>query len=161
MKKNIKSSSGLTLIELLIVISVIAVLSSFGILNLFNFKANQDLDNSAKEIVSSLREASSKSVTGENLNIQGERWGVHFDNSGSSDFYEVFKGTSYPGTTLRKRILNPRLEFEIPANNSSLDVFFDKLTGITNSSQTVKIRLVNDPSKFKIISISPNGSINF
>ncbi|MST04207.1 MAG: prepilin-type N-terminal cleavage/methylation domain-containing protein [Candidatus Pacebacteria bacterium] len=161
MKNKLKSSSGLTLIELLVVVGIIAALSGFGMSNLFGFKAGQDLDNTAKEIVASLRDASSKSVTGEDLNIQGERWGVHFDNSGSSDFYEVFKGTTYPGTAYSKRVLNPRLEFEVPNNNSSLDIFFDKLTGITNSLQTVKIIISGDASKFKIITIDSNGSIKF
>ena len=162
MKKTLKSSSGLTLIELMLVLTITAIISSVGIINIFNFKANQDLDNTAKEIVASLREANAKSITGDNLNpLLNERWGVHFDNTSSPAFYEIFNGDSYPGTTFRKRILNPGLEFEIPVGGSSLDVFFDKLTGITNPTQNVKIRLKTDTSKFKIISINSNGSIDF
>ena len=161
MKKILKSSSGLTLIELMLVLTITAVVSSFGIINIFNFKANQDLDNTAKEIVASLREANAKSITGDNSNLLNESWGVHFDNISIPAFYEVFNGDAYPGTTFRKRILNPGLEFEIPASNSSLDVLFDKLTGITNPPQNVKIRLKTDTSKFKIISINSNGSIDF
>lgn len=156
-----KKNSGLTLIELLIVLGIISIIATISTLNLFDFKAGQDLDFSTKEVVATIRDAQTKSITQENLGAS-EVWGVRFTNpSVGVGFYEVWKGVSYPGILNSKKFLTPNTEFETPAKGSFLDITFQKITGVTNSSQTVKIRIINDITKFRIVTVSSNGSIDF
>ncbi len=63
---------GVTLLELLIVIAIIATLSLIGTNSINSFKKEAVLDNTANELVSEIRIARSKSMNGEVFNGEKE-----------------------------------------------------------------------------------------
>lgn len=60
-------SKGVTLLEIIVVIALIAILSLFGVNTINNFKQDAGLDNAANELLSEIRVARSKSMNGEIL----------------------------------------------------------------------------------------------
>ena len=62
---------GFTLLEVVVVIAIIAILSLFGVNTINNFRRNASLDNAASELLSEIRVARNKSMTGEVM--EGEK----------------------------------------------------------------------------------------
>lgn len=151
--------SAFTLIELLIVVSILAILATVGIMNLYSHRSRQDLGFRAREIVTVLRNAQDRSISQED----GARWGVYFENpSSGTDFYELFSGPSYvSGTIFSKNTLSSYVQFDIPAANSSTTIIFSPITGLPTASATIKISLVGDSTASSTIIINSNGKINF
>ena len=155
---------GISLIEIIIGISIFAIIASFSILNLFGYRLNQALDLDAKLIVSALRDAQNKAIIQE----EDSAWGVFFENvaAGAQDYYEVFKGDdSGSGVLYSKTLLKSNIEFEVPSEPGSLEVVFDKLSGLPDSALTVKIKIsgvncASESEKCRDIILSSNGVIN-
>ncbi len=153
-----KGTWGVTLIELLVVMAVVVVIAGATSLFLFGLRGSQDLDNDGKQIVAVLRDAQQRSITQENI-VQGsnERWGVHFMNPLSSQigYYEVFRGTVYPGVIVYRRNLHTSIGYLNIPSGSSKDVFFDVLSGVATPS-TIHIGTLQS---IKVITINNNGTI--
>lgn len=149
---------GITLIELLIVLGIIAIIMSVGAVNFFGFKQKNDLDLAANQIVSVLRNAQERSRSQED----GSDWGVRFGNPISGgDFFSLFKGNVFSDAGVVSRInISPTVIFIDPAENSSKDVVFGKITGLPNASTTIIIALRSDSSKTKTITVNSNGRIH-
>jgi len=153
-----KARKAFTLMEVLIVIGVTAVIAGIGISSYVSQQRAKLLDNTAQEIVGYLRYAQQKSIAQE----QGEQWGVHFDNpSSGSDFYALYTGTTYSSPE-ETRYLSSGIEYESPTAGNSIDVSFNKLTGIsatsTTQSITIKSTVTNSTTT---ISISGQGLISY
>lgn len=148
---------GFTLIELLIVIGITVVLSTIGILNLFNYQAQKDLDMTVNEIISTLRVAQNNSISQELIESgSGRKWGVHFESGN----YVLFRGIDYNDsgkTIVSKSVLRTTVEFKtLP---SPQDAMFSLITGKPSSSSTIEVSLKSNPNNFKTITINGNGRI--
>lgn len=156
---NVKCHNAFTLIELLIVVGIVTVLAAVGIMNLLNYTQRQDLDFTAREIVSVLRNAQNRSVSQED----GLRWGVYFENpAAGTDFYDLFKGATYSGGTLVSRAtLRSGVQFVIPATGATSTIIFSPATGLPTASTTVKISLVSNSAASSTITINANGGIQY
>jgi len=150
-------SKAFTLVELIITLGIIVVLAGVGFLGILNYKNNQSLNSTSREIVSVLRNAQNRSLSQE----AGSRWGVHFENpSSSNDFYDLFYGASYTISGLVSRTtLASGVEFVLPPNGSSSTVIFSPVTGLPNNSLTIKIFLIAAPSVSSTIIVNQNGQI--
>lgn len=155
---------GLTLIEVLITVAVIAIIAPLAISSLFNYRRLQDLDSDVRSAVAFLRDAQQRAITQE----QEMPWGVHFENpSTGSDFYQLFQGDSFvAGTALTKAVLRSPVDFQAPGSGAFLDVVFSQLTGTPTSTKIVTLKLaaadcVADPNSCQTITINPNGSITY
>lgn len=146
-----------TLIELLIVIGIAAVLATVGVLNLFNYRAQNDLDMTIKEIVSALRVAQNYSISQELIESgSGRKWGVHFESGN----YVLFRGIDYNDSgkvIASKSALRQTVEFKTMP--SPADIIFEPITGKPNSSNTIEVSLKSDTNNYKTITISNNGQI--
>ena len=144
-----KFSSGLTLIELMIVIAILAMLAYFAMNYFGSYKSKTSLDSTASEISSHLQQARSKSMAQE----KGESWRVEFGRSGDNDFYQIF---STGGDIEPKIYLPPTIKFI----DSTVDkeVEFSKLYGEI-STQTVIGIFSQEQSICKIITINEEGRI--
>jgi prepilin-type N-terminal cleavage/methylation domain-containing protein len=156
--KMFYAKQGVTLIELLIAIGVIAVITGITTLYLVGARGAKDLDNDAKRIVVTLRDAQQRSMTQE----EGDSWGVRFtENASGKDFFELFRTNS--ATAFPRVILKDNIEFTDPASGSK-DIVFERLSGKpTSGSGTVEIKIVNSapPSQTKTIFIGDNGTITY
>ncbi|MEK7657952.1 MAG: prepilin-type N-terminal cleavage/methylation domain-containing protein [Patescibacteria group bacterium] len=146
-----------TLIELLIVVAIMAILAAVGSVNLFNFRAQNNLNLTVNEIISLLRNAQNRSITQEN----GSNWGVHLENpSNQDDFYALFQGAVYSsGNTVLRANLRPTVQFNDPSSGASKDIIFNSISGLPFASTTVIISLKSDSSKIKTITVNANGRI--
>ena len=142
-----------TLIELLIVIGITVVLATISFLNIFNFRGQNDLDLTVKEIVVVLR----------NAQESGSRWGVHFENPVSAGgFYDLFSGIDYSTSSLVSRsTLRSNLQFSDPAGGNSKDIIFSPVSGLPGGSSTIIIFTKNNPSVSSTIIVNSNGQIQY
>ena len=111
--------SGFTLIEILIVISILGILMAAAIPTFNSYNKNQILAQSLKNIRTDVRTVQNFSISG----ADGKVWGVHL-SSGSATYY-IFKCT--PGTL--NSFSNSRNEYRYnPANPASYpDCFLNKI----------------------------------
>lgn len=154
---EINNKFGFTLIELIIVmaIAVIIVVSSYSIIG-FNFKSQSELELTAREIISVLRNAQDRSISQED----SSQWGVYFENAANnSGFYVLYKGATT--TFVSKKNLRPNIQFLDPITGDSKNVSFNKMNGLPVSSTTVVIFLKNNSLATTTITINSNGQIKY
>lgn len=157
MPSNSTSTIGFTLIELMIVIAITAIIvaGSYGIIG-FNFKSQSELELTAREIVSVLRNAQDRSMSQED----SVRWGVYFENTDKDNgFYVLYKGVTT--TIVSKKNLRSNIEFFDPSISSSRDVEFSSMTGMPASAVNIIFNLKNNPSILTTITINSNGQIQY
>ena len=154
---GIDRGSGFTLIELIIVmaISVIIIISSYSIIG-FNFKSQSELELTAREIISVLRNAQDRSISQED----SSQWGVYFENAANnSGFYVLYRGVTT--TFVSKKNLRPNIQFLDPVIGNSKNISFYKMNGLPTSSTTVVIFLKNNSLATTTITINSNGQIQY
>jgi len=148
------TKKGFTLLELLIVIAILAIISTIGAGFYINYNKNIEINSVSKNIVSDLKQAQSRSMSG-----SGDfKWGIHFVN-GSEDYYELFSTPTDYNSGLKvissKYYLSNGINFSVPVPDSSIDVIFDKINGGTINSSIV----LESSDLTKTISISSIGNI--
>lgn len=150
---------GFTLIEIIIVISISAVLALVVIIGLSNFLTRQTLTEDTRQLVAALREAQSRAVN----RVSGSNWGIHLENAVSDrDSYALFSGSLYANQASSSYFLASTVEFSEPIAGAAKDVVFVKGSGLLNTSATTTIlRLSNNTSLTKTITINADGSISF
>ena len=152
-----KLNNAFTLIELIIVISIAIILATIGVLNLYNYRTQNDLEMTVKEIVSTLRVARNYSISQESIESgSNKKWGVYFESGN----YILYRGINYndAGKTIAsKSILRPTIEFKTMPNPQ--DVIFEPITGKPNAANFIEISLKSNPANFKTITINSNGQI--
>lgn len=128
-----RGTSGFSLLEMLLVISVLAVLGSIGSAYYFNVVKNIEMSTAATGIISDLKHAQSSAMAGE----AGVRWGVHFVN-GADDYYQIFSTptnfTSASTTIASITYLPQQIFFVTPTEGSTKDIVFERITGVVAST---------------------------
>ncbi|MDI6734239.1 MAG: prepilin-type N-terminal cleavage/methylation domain-containing protein [Patescibacteria group bacterium] len=152
--KKMESKRGFTLIELMIVAVFLMIIGSIGFFTLRNQQLG-NLESDARIIVSRLSQAQARSRAG----VSGNSWGIYFDNiTPSSAFYALFQGSLFT-TSTETYFLSNTIEFQTPTSGASSSIIFAKLTGKTNMTSTIVIRLKNNTDIAKIITVSAQGQI--
>lgn len=146
---------GLTLIELLTVIGMIVITGAITAPSFASIKRGAGLNNTAQEIVSTLRVAQNKAVSSQRPagnTADPLDYGVHFEGNAYSLFYgdsaTVLETHQLPdGTTV--------------CPTSVTDIIFERLTGIAVSSGDVKIGIDCDIGSTiqRKIAVSSSGTI--
>lgn len=122
---------GFSLVEMLIVITLLAILAVSGISILTGYQRDSQLSTIAERIVETLRSAQSKSITGQGT----YPWSVHFDTSVSNQhFFALFQGTAYgTGTDIDPAYLTDGAQlYSLSLTGGGSDVLFNRLTGATS-----------------------------
>lgn len=139
--------SGVSLIELLLVIAIIAVLGATTIPAGSSFLVRNHLRNKTNEVVSSLRTAQINSLSGK----ENSQWGVHI----SASQIIMFKGSSYsaPGTSFDQK-------YNIPTSISitQTEIVFDKLTG--NPDTTATITVSSNAGQSNTVTVNEVGAVD-
>lgn len=156
MNKN--KNRGISIIEILIVISIIVALSAIVIPSFSSFHKQQALKNTTEDIVSLLNEARNNTISSKNSNT----YGVHFDNNKAI----LFSGTSFVASPSNKQIDFDSVVIVPESGGINLvgggsDVVFTRITGDTQEGEygTIVVQLVSDSTKHKIININKIGVI--
>ncbi|MFZ4631691.1 MAG: pilus assembly FimT family protein [Patescibacteria group bacterium] len=150
-----KKKSGFTLLELMLVMSILVIiaLASREVYN--GFALGKNIDNISKTIVFDLRGARSNAMNGQ----EDSNWGVHFVNS-TSDYYEIFTSPTVYGafsSSVRTTVyLGSGISFSLPSEGNNQDIIFAKLSG---TSTTANINIISTSNQ-KTISVNSEGLVN-
>ena len=168
MKNSSRSKeTGVTLIELIIVISLLSVILTLGSINLFRPYQTATLDAAAENIKSLVREAQSKAI---NTDTQGDPasddYGVHFEIGRAI----LFKGAIYSNgdpanfeiSLPSNMTANPNLPCPSPPGNCN-NIVLQRISGeVVNFSSSQNSVCITENSSGKNISLSVNfvGVVN-
>lgn len=149
---------GFTLVELLVVIGLIIATSAVSFIFILNYRQMRDVQFTIQEITTILRSAQNRSVSQE----EGSRWGVHFENSPTGGFFNLFRGAEYENSSITATTsLRSTIQFNTPGTNNNLNVIFSPISGLPNASATVIISLVSDANTSSSVTINSNGEISY
>jgi Tfp pilus assembly protein FimT len=139
---------GFTVVETLMVISIIVILISISVSTFKNMSNSQVLDVSVLNVMSVLNGARSEAVSSKNATTSGVR--ILNDKVIA---YQGFYGNLNQETSLSNLV-------KISTSTGiGTDVIFNNVTGLTSSSGTITIYFLSDPSKNVTIKINNTGTI--
>ncbi|OIO07953.1 hypothetical protein COX68_02010 [Candidatus Falkowbacteria bacterium CG_4_10_14_0_2_um_filter_41_15] len=138
-----------TLIEMLLSVSVMAILTGIMVPIFLSFQTRNDVDIASLALVRSIRRAEQLSRNGEG----DSAWGVNL----LSGEIAVFKGSTYTGRDAAYDEI-----FSIPNNISftgTSSMAFSQLYGWPSASSTINLTSVNNETR--TININSKGSVNY
>lgn len=150
--KLIFQKKGFTALEFLIALSILAVLTTIIFTSMSTFRDSKALQMVAEDVLSLLDEAKSDTLSAKN----SYAYGVHFESSR----VVLFRGLAYSSSDPNNKTIDIDGAVEIASISlagGGQEVLFQRLTGKTNQSGTVMIRLKSDASKTKTIAIESSG----
>lgn len=147
---------GFTIIELLVVISIMAILFAFLIPSVQTFQKESDLTTATEHVVSLIQIARTKTLS----SFQDSSYGIYFDVGDSS--VVLFQGSSYAERNQDEDEL-----YSVPSSVQMQDVdfgggsevVFQRVTGTTSDAGTALLSLVSDSEKDMTISVSASGLV--
>jgi prepilin-type N-terminal cleavage/methylation domain-containing protein len=150
-------NKGITLIEIIVAISILAIIIAITIPSLSNFRNEQILKNTTEDIVSLLNQARNQTLASKN----STNYGVHFD-VGNIIF---FNGGVFSDSDPNNKVITLDDAVSIPEAGVSLngdgdDVIFNRLSGDTNQFGIIMIQLNSNASAQKTITISKTGVVS-
>ncbi len=146
---------GVTIIEIIIAVAILAVITAFTLIALNTFRENQSLKNVVNETVSLINQARSKTLSSQDFS----QFGVHFESSRAV----LFKGTIFSEPNADNIVLTLPSSIEISSislNGGGANLIFQKLTGKTGEFGAIVFRVKNDIAKTKTIDIKNTGIID-
>lgn len=155
MKKEKKLSRGFTVFEILIVLTIIATLSSIIVTSFSQFRNTKILDTGVENTVSILAKARGNTLSSKN----SFQYGVHLE----ATQVVLFRGGTYTvgDSNNEVSLLDSSLEIStIALTGGGSNVIFDRLTGKTSQGGTIIIRVKSDVSKTKTITINGTGLVS-
>lgn len=155
-----KTKNGFSLIEILVVLAILAVLSTISVALFISIQKGSQLSNVSEEVVSVLKIAQNKTLSSQ----EDSQYGVYFDTTTSPHQYILFKGSNYSlrDNSFDQIHLIPNItEFYQINTGSGSEIVFDRLTGSTENSGNISLRLKDDNNQTKIIYIANSGVIGF
>lgn len=157
MIKN-KKNKGVTLVESIIVITIIVILTAVMLPQFSKIKNLQIVKNASLDIVSSLNKAQSQT----RASLNSSSYGVHFE----SNRIIIFRGTSYVANDSVNNtiidIIQPAVISNISLSGGAMDLYFYRLSGLPSRTGTIVVSISGNASLTKTITISATGmaSIN-
>lgn len=146
---------GVTAIELLIVVAVLAIIFAIVFPQFSQMRENQALKTAVSDVLSSLNKARSQTLS----SLNSSEYGVRFE----PDRVIIFTGQSYSSEALDNETINiitPATISNVTLNDVSAsvgDMFFNRLSGSPSKKGTITI---STASRSKIITISATGVAN-
>ncbi|KKS96738.1 hypothetical protein A3B05_00185 [Candidatus Giovannonibacteria bacterium RIFCSPLOWO2_01_FULL_43_160] len=144
---------GITLIELLVSISIIAVIATIFISAFSTFRENSQLSEAQSAIIGLLKDARSRTLSSQNKS----NYGIHFETAKAV----LFKGDIYNSADASNEPYFLPTAVQIGAinlTNGVVDTVFTRLLGTTTASGTVTISSKRTGGSFRVITILGTGN---
>ena len=152
-KKKKDLVRGFTLLELLIVVSVLLVLVSIVVSPFSSFRNRSLLNIEVENITTLINNARSKTLSSYN----DSEYGVHFE----ANRVVFFKGTSFvePDVNNIEIVFNTAIYIsDISLVGGGSNLVFNRLTGKTDENGTITVALTSASTTNNVISIYATGS---
>ncbi len=155
---QILKNKGITILEIIIVVSITIIIVSVVTLNLSNFKKNRTLENTTSEIISFINEARNNTISSLNSN----NYSLHFED----DRVVLFSGSVYNSSASDNKTIIFQSSIEISEIDGiglyggGQNIVFEKITGETNNYGTITIRLKSDTNIYNVINVSRLGVVS-
>ena len=149
------NQKGITLLEILIAIAVVGILAVTVLPGFSKIKKIQVLKSATEDIVSVIGEARSKTLA----SLDSSIYGVHFE----TNKVIIFKGTSYSVDSVDNQttdLISPATISSINLSNSGVNLYFNRLSGLPNTSGTVSVSVPDLTAKTITISATGFASVN-
>jgi prepilin-type N-terminal cleavage/methylation domain-containing protein len=154
-----KNRRGFTLIEILVVMSIAAIVYAFGFAIYKSWNEQVILTNKVDELKSALVRTQQLAMTA----ADNSNWGLHV----ATTSYTMFPGSFYDENRSGNQtwlldgvaILNPDNTFFNGVSGYGPNVVFVKFTGQTNNTGTVAMYPVTNPTIIKNVTVQPSGQI--
>lgn len=152
---------GFTLIEVVVVVAILAILSVVGIESIVEFQKNAVLEGTANEFASTLREARTKSISGELLSGETPddftngglpKYGVKIDATNYVLFREYQNAAGVKKEDLETFLIGDKLTL----TPSPGEIIFSRITGVGTGNMTFSLKR-NDNGKTIEIGVGDKG----
>jgi type II secretory pathway pseudopilin PulG len=154
---KIKRSGGFTLVELLIIIGLFTILSSFAVINLIRPQTKANLDSTLTPLISDVKEQQLKAMIGDGGGASASAYGIYFE----SNKYTLFKGSSYTPGDANNFVVSTQGNTTISDTFVSNQVVFGQRSGevvsFSASGNTITLTSSGDS---KTITVNALGSVN-
>ncbi|MFA6158686.1 MAG: prepilin-type N-terminal cleavage/methylation domain-containing protein [Candidatus Paceibacterota bacterium] len=148
--QSLSGRHGFSLPELIVSVTVIALLAILSIEAFFSFSKTQALDASVSSIVLALRDARARTLAG----VAGNQHGVKVE----SNRYTVFRGSSFAADVASNEVF--MMSSFVFASSSTDSFVFERVTGNSLASGTIDVYLASDPATRKTISVQGTGLVD-
>ena len=147
-KNNSKFRGGFTLIEMAVVLLILGILVATVFPYFSKIGGNEALDTTVISVMSVLNEARSQAISSKNATTSGVRI---FNN----------KLISFQGSygNLNKEYTISNLVSVSTSTGIGTDIIFSNVSGISNTSGTITVRILREPTKTATIKIYNTGAI--
>lgn len=156
MEKQSSSKFGFTLMEILVVISIMMLLSIIVIPNYRRYQKQIDVDYEVEALEGAIREAQSRAMAV----LNGENHGVYFDELNNN--YYIFQGTTFAPEEETNIEYPLAREVEFASVNFAVTgdtIVFNQLSGSTENSGIVVVRSKSIPDIQRTITITNEGKV--
>jgi prepilin-type N-terminal cleavage/methylation domain-containing protein len=146
---------GFTIIEILIVVSIIAILASIFVGAFVTFRRSATLDRDTETVVENLRKARTQTLTSQD----GAAYGIHF----ASTTVTLFTAPTYTLGLSTNQVYDLNTTDTVLAlslTGGGTDVIFARLTGETSQNGTITLSSTS-ASTTRIITVYKTGLIEF
>jgi prepilin-type N-terminal cleavage/methylation domain-containing protein len=146
------TQKGFTVLELLIVVSIMGLLAAIILAPFATFRNSKVLDTASEEALALLSEARGDTLSAK----EGYQYGVHFE----ATQIVLYRGATYSSSDANNKVvlLDSAIEISsITLTGGGAEVLFDRLTGKTSQGGTVVIRVKSDTAKSRTITIFGTG----
>lgn len=149
MKEKNKTKNGFTLVETLLVISILGLVGFTSFVYLNGERGKSILKEAQASLINALEIARSHSVSGMGSN-EDKKYGVRIDD----DSIVIFEGTN----EISKIFLPPG----ISTDSSGLEILFNRIKGNISTSSNIIINLFHSiTSQTTTVTITPEGKIEY
>ncbi|MGH7926329.1 MAG: pilus assembly FimT family protein [Candidatus Binatia bacterium] len=146
-------SRGFTLIEILIGMAVLVILLGIITLRFGPLRGQADTNAASGHVLSALQLARNRTLA----SLGDTQHGVHFE----PNQFVLFSGATYDPAASDNEVNEVPNGVEIYdiSLGGGVDVIFDRVSGTTNNAGDISVRLIEDPSATRTISILPSGLV--
>ena len=148
-----KNTQGFTFLELMVSISIMALLVSLGLASLFRSRNLREVTANGQNLLSVVRQAQAKTIAAE----ENSQWGVRLEN----DRFILFRGAAYAGSPYIQIYLLPSyIEMvNITLTGGGQEIVFNRLDGRTDQSGSFEVRAKSSPSTIFPIVVHSSGQV--
>lgn len=145
-------NKGFTIIETIIVLGLLVIFGSIALVSFQSSRDTRNLATSTQDILSILRLAQARTLSGENNSV----WGVHL----AQNQFALFQGPTFAGSPVVESYNLPSsLELvSISLNGGGSDIIFKRITGTTDQNGTFVLRVIATPTLYTSLTIDASGA---